>query len=117
MKVWSAIFILNRDWKNNKLINYFDFKKEEDEDYEKTEYGYFRHEGWICDRLEDNVDVINSYNLAKVQKYFDRELDEKEVAQLKEQMKNECIQVLEKKKQNMIKNLNEQIEYLKNIQK
>lgn len=49
-------------------------------------------------RLEDEIEAYNSLCCVTSIKYFDRELDEKELTYLKSQMQAECVTALVHKK-------------------
>lgn len=111
MKVYMARFVLHNQWKDG-LVGIFDFEQEREGNYKKTEYGYFRNDGWLSDRLEDEVDAYNSLCCVISIKYFDRELSKDELKQLERLMKLECIEALVKKKKVTVANLDKQIDYI-----
>lgn len=112
MKVYRATYVLNRDWKSDELISFFDFEQEEEGNYERTDYGYFKSDGWLSSRLEDEVEVYNSLCCVISTKYFDRELNEDELKHLKGKMQSECATALISKRSKVIKDLDEQIDFI-----
>lgn len=112
MKVYKARYVLNKEWKDKELISFFDFEQEEEGVYTKTDYGYFKEDGWLSCRLEDEIDAYNSLCCVISIKYFDRELDEEELKYLKEQMQCECVTALTHKKNKIMKDLDEQINFI-----
>ena len=114
MKIYRARYVLNKDWKDDKLISFFDFEQEEEGVYTKTDYGYFKEDGWLSCRLEDEVDAYNSLCCVVSIKYFDRKLDEDELIQLKSKMQAECVTALLNRKNRLLKDLDQQIEFIVN---
>ncbi len=112
MKIYRARYVLNKDWKDDKLISFFDFEQEEEGVYTKRDYGYFKEDGLLSCRLEDEVDAYNSLCCVVSIKYFDRELNEEELTQLKSQMQIECVRALRRRKNEITKDLDEQIEFI-----
>lgn len=113
MRVYKAKFVLGSHWKQG-LISCFDFEELEKGDYSKKNYGYFKSDGWLSDRLEDKTTAYNSLCHVISEKYFDRQLEEDELKELEVEMKKECIEALKKKKQQLINELDNQINYIEN---
>lgn len=116
MKVYCARYILNR-YMEGDLVDWFKFEQEENEDWNKTDYGYSRGKGWLYVSLENKVDVNNSLCLVKNEKYFERKLSNDELRELETQMRKECALALENKRKRLMDNLTKQIEYIRRYDK
>lgn len=111
MKVYKAKFVLGTYGKEG-LTSFFDFEELEDGEYSKTEYGYFKSDGWLSEILENKISACDSICHVISEKYFDRELAQEELSELEVKMKKECIEALKKKKQRLINELDNQIDYI-----
>ena len=112
MEIYCARYVLKSNL-DGELINWFEFEKQDGDKWEKTDYGYFYPNGYASERAEDFIQINDCLNHIINEKFFDRKLTKEELKELEIKMKKECIVVLEKKKESLIKSLDKQINFIK----
>ena len=112
MKIWKYSLVQSVDMDNN---NYCKMRVQSYEaDFELTkqnEWYYFKD--WVATRIPNYIDIEFEYGYPyKAVKGFDHELNEKELDELKINMKELLQNKLEEYKQRMIKKINNKINIL-----
>lgn len=113
MKVYNAVYLLFTNTKGN-LEEVFKFDELDEGRYSKTDYGYFKTDGYFSKRLEDDIDTNDYMYHVRNEKFFDHELSEEELKQLKLNMKKESVSALENKKNKIIDDISEKISFIVN---
>lgn len=111
MKIYRAIYSVapfKRD-----IDDFFEFQLKEHDDWEKHSSGYRRHDGWLSDYVENEIEIYNSLCYVCSTKYFEHELTEEEIKELKVKMQMECIKALEIKRDKSYKEITAQIDFIK----
>ena len=122
MEIYEARLILNygNNKVGNELVVYFSFKRNKHNDwiYQEDKKRYYRSEGWLLDESPTTiqVEINNCLCIGKAEQAFDHELTLKEQLELKGKMKSAILKALERKREMMLKNMNLQIDFLKNAE-
>ena len=111
MKVWKAELYLYKD--NGWTVN-FDFEKDDKEyEYNNDRTEFIHSEGWIIDRIPVNYRYENNMFGIKLSKGFTKELNEAELKDIKQEMKNFLFSCIQKEKEKVINEYDEKLNCLK----
>lgn len=117
MKIWEAKLVVGY-CKSNELSMWFEFKESEYDNWvkEKDKNRYYRSEGWISEEIPLSivVQVNNSLCVAKAEQGFDKDLSVDEQEALKEAMRDLIVTALDKKREQMLKTISSQIDFVIN---
>lgn len=111
MKIYRAIYSVIPFKKD--IDDLFEFQLKDHSDWEKHSTGYRRHDGWLNDYVENEIVIYDSLCYVCSIKYFEHELTEEEIKELKVKMQMECIKALEIKRDKSYKQITAQIDFIK----